>query len=173
MTTEQITTKQLQRIRTLLVSLGIDTESFLNFVEWALSEQIVETLSKINDFQDKKFFAAPDSLKCFRNLLKNRTGREWCVHDLNLLFKGVKNKIEKHHREPLAYGEYLKLLWTSPHQCVKCGKEPPEVTLHIDHIIPASLGGKSRRQNIQFLCRECNLKKSNKLEGGKPWLELL
>ncbi|TKJ43350.1 hypothetical protein CEE36_04780 [candidate division TA06 bacterium B3_TA06] len=165
--------KQFDRIETLLESLGIDAESFLSFVEWALSEQLVEILSKIEDLQKKGYFMSRDSLKQFRDLLRYRTGREWSTHDLDLLFNAVKNRLEKHFRESVAYGEYLKLLWTTPHRCVKCGKEPPEVDLHIDHIIPVSLGGPSKRHNIQFLCEECNLRKSNKLEGGKPWLDLL
>jgi len=165
--------KRFERIETLLEAIGIDTESFLTFVDWALSEQLVETLSKNEILQEKDFFAKSNSLKQFRELLRRRTGRKWSVHDLNLLFSSVKSKLEKHFREPLTYGEYLKLLWTVPHQCVKCGGKPPEIKLHIDHIIPASLGGPSKRNNIQFLCEECNLKKSNKLEGGEPWLDLL
>lgn len=165
--------KQFERIETLLESLGIDADSFLSFVEWALSEQLVEILSNVEDLQKKDYFTRRDSLKQFRDLLRYRTDRKWSTHDLNLLFNAVKNKLEKHFREPVTYGEYLKLLWTAPHRCVKCGKEPPKVNLHIDHIIPVSLGGSSKRHNIQFLCEKCNLKKSNKLEGGKPWLDLL
>jgi 5-methylcytosine-specific restriction endonuclease McrA len=167
------TVQGFKRVKILLESLGIDSESFLSFVEWALSEQLVETMSRMRDIQDEDYFIASDSLKRFRDLLRERTRREWSINDLNLLFDAAKNKQAAHFREPLTYGEYLKLLWTAPHRCVKCGKEPPEVTLHVDHITPASLGGKSKRHNIQFLCEKCNLKKSNKLEGGEPWLELL
>jgi len=122
--------------------------------------------------QEKQYFSKPDSLKTFREFLRNRTGRAWSVNDLNTLYEAVKRKLEMHYREPITYGDYLKLLWNTPHCCAKCGKEPPQVKLHIDHIIPVALGGKSKRHNIQFLCAECNLKKSKKLEGGKPWLEL-
>jgi HNH endonuclease len=164
---------RLKRISTLLESLGVDTASFLSFVEWALSEQLVTMLSKLPDIQEKAYFGKKDSLKRFRNLLTHRTGREWSVRDLNLIYDSVKNKLELHFRDPITYAEYLKLLWTTEHRCKICGREPPEVTLHIDHVIPVSLGGPSKRQNIRFLCQKCNLKKSNKLEGGKPWLDLL
>ncbi len=166
-------TKEFDRIDVLLQSIGIDVESFLSFVEWALSEQLLERLSKNETIQEKDFFTKSNALKQFRNIMRDCTSREWSVHDLELLYNAVKNKLEKHFRKPVTYGDYLKLLWTTPLRCAKCGKEPPSVKLHIDHIIPVSLGGSSKRLNIQFLCMECNLKKYNKLEGGKPWLDLL
>ena len=161
---------QPTRVEALLTCLGIDPDSFSLFLEWALSEQLVKVLS--SDIRDQSFFDQPDSLKEFRDHLRRRTGRTWSVHDLNLLYDAVKKQFERHYRESISYGEYLKLLWTAPHRCAKCGKEPPEATLHIDHVIPVSLGGPSERHNLQFLCVTCNLKKSNKLEGGKPWLDL-
>ena len=46
--------------------------------------------------------------------------------------------------------------------CQKCGKYmPDEVGLHIDHIIPVKLGGKSVESNLQVLCDKCNLKKGS------------
>jgi hypothetical protein len=161
---------QSTRVDVLVACLGIDPASFSLFLEWALSEQLVGVLS--NDIQDRSFFDQPDSLKQFRGLLRQRAGRTWSVHDLNRLYEAVKDRSEERYREPVAYGEYLKLLWTVPHRCAQCGREPPEVVLHIDHIIPASLGGESKRHNLQFLCQKCNLEKSDKLAGGEPWLDL-
>ena len=48
--------------------------------------------------------------------------------------------------------------------CRYCGASPkkdPEVTLHIDHIIPWSKGGKTVLDNLQTLCSKCNLGKSD------------
>jgi hypothetical protein len=50
-------------------------------------------------------------------------------------------------------------------KCVKCGRTPAsdqKIILHIDHIIPWSSGGESNIDNLQTLCSECNLGKSNK-----------
>jgi hypothetical protein len=44
--------------------------------------------------------------------------------------------------------------------CVKCGASKD---LHFDHIIPHSRGGGDQAENIQLLCRTCNLKKSDRL----------
>lgn len=51
-------------------------------------------------------------------------------------------------------------------KCCKCGKSPatdPTVILHIDHIYPWSKGGETVMENLQTLCSECNLGKSDLL----------
>lgn len=50
------------------------------------------------------------------------------------------------------------------HRCKKCGKYSNN--LEIDHIFPISKGGKSEYDNLQTLCHECNIKKSNNIERG-------
>lgn len=52
--------------------------------------------------------------------------------------------------------------------CRSCGKTRPEVSLHIDHVRPFSLGGGSVEQNLQVLCASCNLRKGNKVFGPVP-----
>ena len=46
-------------------------------------------------------------------------------------------------------------------KCVICGIQD---NLHFDHIIPLSRGGGYTSKNIQILCSNCNLKKSNKIQ---------
>lgn len=50
--------------------------------------------------------------------------------------------------------------WT----CCSCGRTVKEhqITLHVDHIIPRSKGGTDCRENLQALCRKCNIGKSNR-----------
>ena len=43
--------------------------------------------------------------------------------------------------------------------CRLCGARPPAAILHIDHIVPFSKGGKTEIDNLQTLCRECNMGK--------------
>jgi hypothetical protein len=46
-------------------------------------------------------------------------------------------------------------------RCRQCGYMGPYI--EYDHIIPRSKGGPNTVQNIQLLCRQCNLKKSNRI----------
>jgi len=50
-------------------------------------------------------------------------------------------------------------------KCMLCGASPEtdnEVRLHVDHIVPRSKGGSNDFSNLQTLCMECNLGKSNR-----------
>jgi 5-methylcytosine-specific restriction endonuclease McrA len=44
--------------------------------------------------------------------------------------------------------------------CVRCGASKE---LHFDHIIPLARGGSDEAENIQVLCRTCNLAKSDRI----------
>lgn len=46
-------------------------------------------------------------------------------------------------------------------KCVECGYEGPYI--EYDHIYPRSKGGQNTVENIQLLCRMCNLKKGNRV----------
>ncbi len=65
-------------------------------------------------------------------------------------------------------------------QCEECGAEtvdpkkhekgvsPPLNETHVDHKIPQAKGGPSEVDNGQVLCRDCNLKKGDKLPPQEP-----
>jgi len=49
-------------------------------------------------------------------------------------------------------------------KCQACGASPNptnDVTLHVDHVLPKSRGGTDDALNLQSLCADCNLSKSN------------
>jgi hypothetical protein len=47
--------------------------------------------------------------------------------------------------------------------CCYCGRgRHDDVSLHVDHVLPYSLGGLSVISNLQTLCNECNLGKGNR-----------
>lgn len=48
--------------------------------------------------------------------------------------------------------------------CVACGARSTEAMLHVDHIIPRSLGGRTEPGNLQALCSTCNTQKRNRDE---------
>ena len=51
--------------------------------------------------------------------------------------------------------------------CCYCGTSPANsvgVLLHVDHVVPWSKGGETTLDNLQTLCEQCNLGKSNLVE---------
>jgi 5-methylcytosine-specific restriction endonuclease McrA len=73
------------------------------------------------------------------------------------------------HKLKFSPFERLLLLDKSKWKCQSCGiavhdyNTNDSAKAHIDHIIPISIGGTSDLNNLQILCRTCNLAKSNKL----------
>jgi len=45
--------------------------------------------------------------------------------------------------------------------CLYCGRTPPAVTLHVDHLVAKSKGGTNDDTNLVTSCADCNLGKSN------------
>lgn len=73
---------------------------------------------------------------------------------------------EESHKTPRDVNYRLKFLVMKRDnfKCCICGASPsknPNIELHIDHKIPWSKGGETEINNLQTLCSECNLGKSN------------
>ena len=47
-------------------------------------------------------------------------------------------------------------MWRDDFQCVYCGARPAQASLHVDHIMPTSLGGSDDASNLATSCRDCN-----------------
>jgi 5-methylcytosine-specific restriction endonuclease McrA len=65
----------------------------------------------------------------------------------------------------------LKVLNRDNFRCVFCGKSPANdigAKLHIDHIKPFSRSGESTLENLQTLCKQCNLGKGNLMDINTP-----
>ena len=77
----------------------------------------------------------------------------------NLPLKVVANKTKRN----IPLGMRYKVFKKDNFKCVACGKNANDgAKLHIDHKLPFSLGGLTELNNLQTLCSECNLSKSNK-----------
>ena len=83
------------------------------------------------------------------------------VHDKTLIDqKSFKHKTKRDINLRLRF----KVMARDHFKCCKCGKSPatdPSVVLHIDHIYPYSKGGETIMGNLQTLCSDCNLGKSD------------
>lgn len=60
-----------------------------------------------------------------------------------------------------------KVLYRDRFTCCDCGRSPATtigVELHVDHVVPWSKNGETVFENLQTLCSDCNLGKSNEQE---------
>lgn len=61
-------------------------------------------------------------------------------------------------------GKWWDVLARDKWKCLSCGRSAREdgVLLEVDHIIPRSKGGSDDINNLQTLCKKCNIGKSNR-----------
>ncbi len=111
------------------------------FGKWSTAlEQFVEYAGNKNPIEGATLYTLPESLTS-----RNETGHHSTRRNINLRLRH-------------------KILQRDNYKCCACGNSPalnPGTVLHIDHIIPWSKGGETTPQNLQTLCSNCNLGKSN------------
>lgn len=61
------------------------------------------------------------------------------------------------------FGEWFSLCSLYELKCICCGKKFPFRKLSPDHVVPIIKGGLNSIENIQPLCRTCNLRKHSKV----------
>ena len=59
----------------------------------------------------------------------------------------------------IGYALRFQVLRRDGFTCHYCGRKPPEVKLHIDHLQPWSSGGLNVPENLRTSCEACNLGK--------------
>ena len=120
-----------------------------------LNDLIVVSLLK-GHFQGNKGYQL-EILPSFNKLDYIFTGKDEEITDLAL--KVIENKAKR----TIPIGIRYKVLKKDAFKCIACGRGVPDgVKLHIDHKTPFSLGGLTELINLQTLCNECNIGKSNK-----------
>ena|ERR1019366_8655487 len=65
-------------------------------------------------------------------------------------------------REQIKKGQRFDILKRDGFTCQYCGRKPPVVVLHVDHILAVALGGGNEDDNLLTSCSDCNLGKSAK-----------
>ena len=83
---------------------------------------------------------------------------------------------EINRRRKISDATRYSVLERAGFKCQCCGIKPlknNDVILHIDHIIPYSLGGSDNIDNLQVLCNKCNISKRNKfiINHNVNWVE--
>ena len=72
------------------------------------------------------------------------------------------------NRKPISTRTRFEIFKRDGFACQYCGRTPPVVILHVDHIIAVANGGDGSRENLITSCSDCNLGKSNVPIGDAP-----
>lgn len=77
----------------------------------------------------------------------------------------AQTNVKPEDRRDPSIGLRFKVLQRDHFSCKHCGRSPATelgCILHVDHIIPFSKGGRTTFENLQSLCSNCNVGKSNR-----------
>lgn len=71
----------------------------------------------------------------------------------------------KRRRTRIPKGMRHEVFKRDGYKCVECGASKDDgATLHVDHKVPVSKGGTDELDNLQTLCSDCNLNKSDVIQ---------
>lgn len=137
--------------------------------------EVISPLSKFHgSTYARRFGSWQNSLEAFVNYIntENDDSKEIEIEDLPLLpinqiqqeKKSEKEIKTKRTSRNINLRMRFMILQRDNFTCKKCGQSPAKnlnIILHIDHVLAWSKGGETVAENLETLCKECNLGKSN------------
>lgn len=78
----------------------------------------------------------------------------------------IRNERVRNNGGSVTAKEWIEIKKLYGNKCLCCGKT--NIPLHIDHVIPLSLGGRNSIENLQPLCKSCNSRKNAKTIDYRP-----
>jgi hypothetical protein len=148
-----------QADRRKAVCLGIGAKTEKKHVPDVISENPLEIMKhRYKVFMDDPQNGLPDLF----DIIMRDLGLPYTFRDVSAI---VRNKDKKTFSIPANLR--LKIIARDGGACMICGRKPPEVRLHVDHVRPLSKGGLTEERNLRTLCRDCNLGKSDRFIATK------
>lgn len=123
--------------------------SYQSIVAWTASDDRVTT--QLANKPEITFFIRPGSERFLNDKFKT-------IIELHsrMLRRRVEGEVDRH----IPHNVRQRVWQRYGGKCADCSAT---AYLEFDHIIPVSRGGSNGEQNVQLLCRKCNLEKSNKI----------
>ena len=87
------------------------------------------------------------------------------IKEIRVILMYNKPTKSKRRRTHVPKGMRHEVFKRDNYTCCECGARKDDgATLHVDHIVPVSKGGSDELDNLQTLCSDCNLNKSDVIQ---------
>jgi hypothetical protein len=146
----------IEAIAQLAAAAGIEMADVLEETNQRLRRRIELLLTPGTPW----FEAEPPTMNRYWVYLETVSGREWSFEEVAGRFASLRTPSDT--REAVSPSVRYEVLVRDKSTCRRCGRTSSDTELHVDHILPWSLGGPTVPENLQVLCAECNLGKSNR-----------
>jgi hypothetical protein len=155
-----------------LLKAGLKLSNIINYSDEELFENILNIWQKKGAQPTRRDLNTVDSeisSGSYRRRFISWTNaiKEFIEYTNSKEISPIKNRITQisvnNNRDPSLRLRF-QVLKRDNFSCVKCGASPAKdqyIVLNIDHIKPWSKGGLTEISNLQTLCQDCNLGKSN------------
>lgn len=135
----------------------------------------VENKDKISERRAKKYQAEADKIRAkaaeYRRANPQKLKERMAEYkradpqrfkEYSKLGSQTRRAREKNAVGKLSAGLFSRLMVLQKGLCACCRDDLNAATPHLDHIIPLAAGGTNQDENIQLLCKPCNLSKGKK-----------
>ena len=150
-------------VRSLAQALLIQDESQIRYYEKILKDMPLRVLGKHGVLNRDGEMVSLDLPKL--TLEEKATIRRICEERMQAFIEERGLSIWDHRlieSDPVSNSSRYQILKAANGKCQLCGVSANDAVLHVDHIKPRSKGGSNDIDNLQCLCEQCNLGKSNR-----------
>ena len=158
----------MNKLDVFLKDNNIDKDELMNSLHLDIREIILKAVinkmkTEIVYFLNaKRYYFTYDNNNAAKKIIKSVCDLTVGSDDLqwfDACIKAFFNKKDK--RATISPDTKLKIITDQNSKCAICGADISIETMHVDHIIPWDYVGDELPGNLQGLCCECNLHKSN------------
>ena len=168
MTIKAFQAMPIKEIEHIALQLGMDMELVFQEIKWALGEERINRVTPNYD-QFQKWLRQRDGLIQFWHFANLQLEDELTQEEVHDLWECIDLTLNAKTRRAFSFQDYLMMAIRSEQKCAFCNRQPPEVSLEIDHILPVSKGGSNSPFNLRFLCQYHNRSRGNRFRWADVW----
>lgn len=146
----------------------MDVSSVTLELYWALGEERINRVTP-EPTQFHEWRRQKDGLFKFWGYANSKLAVPLSADEVHDIWDCIDLTLTKRVRRAFTFQDYLIIAVRADQKCYICNRRPPEVALHIDHILPVSRGGTDAHFNLRFLCQFHNISRGNRFRWADVW----